>query len=266
MSKIEDIDRALSEIDEEHKSALTGEQRETIRAVGSLLRETWLVLRGAAKMNRLDPDEHPADIARRLEGMIGRREASDDPSAAVSPSSEPSDVRKVFYGEACARGLGSTWAERFADLAVYLRLCGPDERRAPRPRNSPAPPSEEEIALVVRVSRERGDSPDQTIRAVVDLISPRASRSDDQPVADPAGRARLVARELRRRGLFVDVFGSATIAIHYPRMRGIMVGSREITVSADRYAIVGPRAIADEIQREEARRASEWAGDEESEG
>lgn len=83
----------------------------------------------------------------------------------------------------------------------------------------------------------------------------------DEPIADPAERARVVAKILRGRGIWaVPVLDERPyVRVRHPRGGGIANGFHD--VDGLRGAL-GPRAIADEIQRQEAERAREWAGDE----
>lgn len=87
----------------------------------------------------------------------------------------------------------------------------------------------------------------------------RVQREPDEPIADPAERAKAVARILRGRGLHA-------LPVHWdillPCVAGDSCGGwRGRSVRDAELSTIAPRAIADEIQREEARRAQAWAGD-----
>lgn len=70
----------------------------------SVAHETFLVLRGMAKMHWLDPNDHPADLARSLEALIGQRSTAKPPTdellaeeAARAPRREtPLDWHDTF--------------------------------------------------------------------------------------------------------------------------------------------------------------------------
>lgn len=79
--------------------------------------------------------------------------------------------------------------------------------------------------------------------------------SPDPPIANPTERAEAVAEELRGRGIWAYRVGTIVVRIDAPRS-AVM---REVDVNATRYRIMGPHAIADEIQREEAERAEKWS-------
>lgn len=92
------------------------------------------------------------------------------------------------------------------------------------------------------------------IRAVGEFVRGHAVKPDP-PIADPAERARAVARELRRRGIWALHDGCGVVRVFVGN------GARDDVYRTN--VSDKPRAIADEIQREEARRAAAWAGDEE---
>ena len=82
----------------------------------------------------------------------------------------------------------------------------------------------------------------------------------DPPIHDPEARAEAVAKDLRRRGVWAVADGSWLVL---PCLRNsdnrVLRQSIESTLTdlADR----GPKAIADELQREEAKRIERWAGE-----
>lgn len=93
---------------------------------------------------------------------------------------------------------------------------------------------------------ERGDD--------LDRFGAQRMMPPDEPIADPAERARLVARELLARGIWARDMGN-----------GVVIGKgKEFWYSMlwEDVAMMGVRAITDRIQREEAKRAQVWAGDE----
>jgi hypothetical protein len=81
-----------------------------------------------------------------------------------------------------------------------------------------------------------------------------AAEREDAPIEDLEARAKAVAKELRKRGNWARTYwdGSKTHVIG-------AVGGHYYSVEP--HANLGPRAIADLIQAEEAQRAQKWAGD-----
>lgn len=70
--------------------------------------------------------------------------------------------------------------------------------------------------------------------------------------------AKLVAKELRSRGIWACVPGQSAI-----RVPGVVdVRHRHYYIHDAQFADLTPREIADVIQAEEAAKAKEWAGDE----
>lgn len=97
-----------------------------------------------------------------------------------------------------------------------------------------------------------------------------AAEREDAPIDDISERALAVAKELRKRGLWA--YEELRLADRQPtrepraqtfvEIRGVFhAPASSYDVSTDDHATKGPRAIADAIQAEEARRAQEWAGD-----
>jgi len=93
-----------------------------------------------------------------------------------------------------------------------------------------------------------------------------AAEREDVPIEDISERAEAVAKELRKRGLRAKAelrFAArpttpqAFVELYYVED----YSGKFYDVSTDDHATKGPRAIADAIQAEEARRAQEWAGD-----
>jgi hypothetical protein len=80
----------------------------------------------------------------------------------------------------------------------------------------------------------------------------------DQPIADPGERAKAVAKELRRRGIWADVHPASPLDVRVELREGY--GFRRVFHGAT-CPEMGPHAIADAIQAEEARLAQVWAGD-----
>jgi hypothetical protein len=83
---------------------------------------------------------------------------------------------------------------------------------------------------------------------------------------DMAELARLVAIELRKRGMPVDDEIGAVVVLRFTDLRkkdGAFSSTRRFSHSlyASEFNNLGPIACADVIQAEEARRAQEWAGD-----
>lgn len=110
-----------------------------------------------------------------------------------------------------------------------------------------------------RTQAEHGERIDASwvsaVRGCANELAAALTEPTDAPIADPAERARAVAKELRRRGIFACVQGG-----------GVTVCAEDKAfwyhLLWEKIATMGPRAIADEIQREEAQRAKKWAGDE----
>lgn len=86
----------------------------------------------------------------------------------------------------------------------------------------------------------------------------------DEPVADPAERAKAVAKILRGRGMWVRYYGWGGVHVlcYDAPAEGDWNEHHYRTDQIAAWATIGPRAIADVIQAEEARRAQKWAGDE----
>lgn len=168
-------------------------------------------------------------------------------------------------GEAYAEGWNASTANnefykhRDAILAVGRFI---------RSRSGAVLPSTEEIAIAwfggdeaspaVRASAKTFVEPAERVRALFDRMLGGSAGEQDQPVADPAERARLVARELRKRGMHARLSesGCDVLSTASGQFYCLLDDARPEWTSK------GPRAIADEIQREEDRRARAWAGDE----
>jgi hypothetical protein len=82
-----------------------------------------------------------------------------------------------------------------------------------------------------------------------------AVEREDAPIENPFDRACMVSLELRKKGLYALQTGKAVCVYFLPQS-----GAARIYATDD-HATKGPRAIADAIQAEEAKRAQEWAGD-----
>lgn len=85
----------------------------------------------------------------------------------------------------------------------------------------------------------------------------------DTPISDPAERAKAVAKELRRRGLYA-VHGRAWVSVSCPTKVSAFESTTYHLDSRGRemgWDVLGPLAVADRIQAEEAKRAKTWAGD-----
>lgn len=83
-----------------------------------------------------------------------------------------------------------------------------------------------------------------------------AVEREDAPIEDPVERAKAVAKELRKRGMW------ARTAAHWDGSSAHIMGAvGGYIYNTEPHANLGPLAIADAIQAEEAKRAQEWAGD-----
>lgn len=97
---------------------------------------------------------------------------------------------------------------------------------------------------------------------LIAITAPNDPLPDPRP-DDMVELARQVAKELRKRGIWAEQDGEIVVV---PR-RIPPAFPRKCTVIwhnmyAAQFNNLGPRAIADMIQAEEARKAQEWAGDE----
>lgn len=82
---------------------------------------------------------------------------------------------------------------------------------------------------------------------------------------DMAELARMVAKELRTKGLRARLWCDTNIALpgfHEPSGHDTSTYWLMWSIYNDRFNNLNPRAIADAIQAEEAKKAAEWAGDE----
>lgn len=88
-------------------------------------------------------------------------------------------------------------------------------------------------------------------------LKAKLEMGQDAPIEDLVERAESVAKELRKRGLWAaceaDGFGGGVVGVNRRRLYSVVENERET---------LGPRAVADLIQAEEARRAQEWAANE----
>jgi hypothetical protein len=195
------------------------------------------------------PDE-PKAFARRIEAEREERQDLQKRLAAATADNEQilkehDDTAQVLGRGATTRGLIVAAREMRTELeTLRLRVRGLevllDELLAVDERGVLG-----DLATRDRAFVELGD-------VIVKARAALSGKVDEQPIADPAERAKAVAKELRRRGLFAAVLGGG------------------IAFSADRKAFwyhmafegvaaTGPRAIADRIQQEEAARAEAWA-------
>ena len=72
-----------------------------------------------------------------------------------------------------------------------------------------------------------------------------------------------MAKELRKRGFFADYWRGHAITLPRYVGHGSAKVYRYLPICLDlsQFDNLGPRAIADVIQADEAKRAAEWAGD-----
>lgn len=99
-------------------------------------------------------------------------------------------------------------------------------------------------------------------RTCAKLLAAALEEPKDEPIADPAERAKAVAKELRRRGFWAEAVGLC-VFVPQDKCDGSDQAIREDVYEREDFSAGrGPRSIADEIQREETRRARKWAGDE----
>ena len=90
-----------------------------------------------------------------------------------------------------------------------------------------------------------------------------AAEREDAPIENDYERARAVALLLRKKGFFAMAkapHGEPYVAIGNPAVESALRWYN-YSVTAWERKDLGPKAIADAIQAEEARRAQEWAGD-----
>jgi len=99
-------------------------------------------------------------------------------------------------------------------------------------------------------------------KIVVLLNAIARDRADPRP-SDMAELAKLVAAELRRRGIWAEVVDGNVETLRFgtknPKGANVTWGIHVLFCAE--FDNLGPIACADEIQRQEARRAQEWAGD-----
>ncbi len=92
------------------------------------------------------------------------------------------------------------------------------------------------------------------------VFDPGPPRPDDM-----AELARLVAKELRRRGIWaeatIDHSGMYAPMVQLPVFDGCRAVVADYHTARDRFNSLTPREIAEVIQAEEAKKAAEWAGD-----
>ena len=103
------------------------------------------------------------------------------------------------------------------------------------------------------------------------ILALLAATTPDEPTLDPrpadmAELTRLVAVELRKRGIWADTHSKGYHVRIPQRMFAPKDKERDaidgfICILLPQFDNLGPRAIADVIQAEEARKAREWAGD-----
>lgn len=148
-------------------------------------------------------------------------------------------------------------AERIASVVVALRVRAEGE-----------PDGIEHVAVtrngVTTLLRKVDCPPSMDHVELQDYIGVKvnASRSDE-PIADPVERAKAVAKILRGRGIWADDGNDGGWCVHVAGLNGspascdLRWGRHDICV----YAAMGPCAIADAIQAQEAKRAQKWAGD-----
>jgi hypothetical protein len=127
------------------------------------------------------------------------------------------------------------------------------------------------VASVVLFDQGQGYVTKEDALVLSEKLGTLARREDPRP-SDPAELARQVAMELRTHSLFAAVFFDdepTTIYVQRPqRSRLNVTGSKfpdtywaPIFPFSQEFDGMGPVAIADEIQRQEAVRAREWTGD-----
>jgi hypothetical protein len=105
--------------------------------------------------------------------------------------------------------------------------------------------------------------------ARIDVLLAGTEPDPGPPRPDDMGElARLVARELRRRGIWADARADYTESAWFVWVAQLTrLGTRVLgemgwySISASDFDNLTPKECADVIQREEARKASEWAGD-----
>lgn len=94
------------------------------------------------------------------------------------------------------------------------------------------------------------------------LLAATAPLPQDPRPSDPAELAQAVAKELRKLGFRqkMEQYAPCTIMLPAWDARG-RLSITFVHTTDSKFDNLGPRAIADVIQQEEAKRAAEWAGD-----
>lgn len=107
----------------------------------------------------------------------------------------------------------------------------------------------------------------ERLAPIVGTLRVQQSAELDELIADPEERAKAVAKILRGRGIVAEAaYGKPVVNVARRTLVGELIWYPQILhgYDSDRFEDLGPRAIADAIQAEEARRAQEWAGDAQS--
>jgi hypothetical protein len=121
---------------------------------------------------------------------------------------------------------------------------------------------EETITALRKVCAAHGDNNFDDAAYIPDVVEKYLARYlddgaiEDEPIADPAKRALAVAEQLRLRGIWADVHSGSPLDVRVPIREGL--GFRRV-FHGNNCPDKGPSAIADGVQREEARLAKAWA-------